>query len=134
MPIQRPRPGHRSLLPCREGILAVTGSMILLAGIAVPAHAFSFGLQPGAAPSWGWQPGYVRPAKPSRASTAPREKSGKEAAKEEERPESVAAKAKGVLSIFISLDRQRLVGNIPCPRSEMACTYVSVHLRANKRS
>jgi hypothetical protein len=105
MSILRPGPGHRPLLPYREGILGATGSMILLASLAAPAHAFSFGF-PGAGSSWGWQPGYTRPARPSHTTTAPRE--NKDAKKDEERPENLAAKAKGVLSIYISLDRQKL--------------------------
>ena len=109
MAIQRPRLGHRPLLPCRNGVLAATGSMILLAGLIAPAHGFSF--FQGGGPSWGggWQGGYARPAKPTRPVTAPREnRENKDAKKEEERPENVAAKAKGVLSIYISLDRQKL--------------------------
>ena len=108
MSISRPRSGLRSLFPYRPGVLAIAGSIVLLAGLGGPTHAFSsFGF-PGAGPSWGgWQGGYARPARPSRPATAPRE--NKDAAKkEEERPESIAAKAKGVLSIFISLDRQKL--------------------------
>jgi len=107
MSIPRPNLGHRSLFPYREALLGAAGSMILLAGLAAPAHAFSF--FQGGGPSWGggWQGGYARPARPARASTAPRE--NKDAAKkDEERPESIAAKAKGVLSIYISLDRQKL--------------------------
>jgi hypothetical protein len=83
--------------------------MILLAGLIAPAHGFSF--FQGGGPSWGggWQGGYARPAKPTRPATAPREnRENKDAKKEEERPENVAAKAKGVLSIYISLDRQKL--------------------------
>jgi hypothetical protein len=117
MPIQRPRSGHRSLLPCREGVLAAAGSMVLLAGLAAPAHAFSFfqggGGGWGGGPSWGggWQGGYARPAKPTRPSTAPaesRENKDTKKEKEEERPENLAMKAKGVLSIYISLDKQKL--------------------------
>jgi L,D-transpeptidase catalytic domain len=105
MPIQRPVSGHCSFLPYREGVLAAAGSIIMLAGLAAPAHGFSF--FQGGGPSWGgWQGGYARPAKPARSSPAPRD--NKDAKKEEERPENVAAKAKGVLSIFISLDRQKL--------------------------
>jgi lipoprotein-anchoring transpeptidase ErfK/SrfK len=101
--IERPRSGQRVLFRHRQAFLAITGGMILFAGLAVPAHAFSFGLQPAAAPPWAWQPGFARPAKP-RAVAPAREKS----TKDEERPEDLAAKAKGVLSVFISLDRQRL--------------------------
>ena len=55
MSIPRPNLGHRWLFPYREALLATAGSMILLVGLAAPAHAFSF--FQGGGPSWGagWQ-------------------------------------------------------------------------------
>jgi lipoprotein-anchoring transpeptidase ErfK/SrfK len=82
----------------------MTASCVALAGLATTAEAFFFN---NSAPQYQY-PYYYRPAppvqRPVRPSTDPgaREKSDKEAAEE------LAPKAKGILGVFISIDKQRL--------------------------
>jgi lipoprotein-anchoring transpeptidase ErfK/SrfK len=102
----------RALFKLREVLLTMSASLALLAGASSSASAFPFSnWQPSAAPQQQWaRPAVVpRAAKPPRrASTPSKQKSsardkGEEAAKAE-----VAAKAKGVLTVVISLNKQRL--------------------------
>jgi lipoprotein-anchoring transpeptidase ErfK/SrfK len=88
----------------------VTASVGLLAGLAAPAAALPFNLQPSVAP----QPAAVpppdvarpaqRPARPN-VTAASRDKS---AAKEKEGEQDLGSKAKGLLSVVISIDKQQL--------------------------
>jgi lipoprotein-anchoring transpeptidase ErfK/SrfK len=98
---QRPSAGRSAYFRNRESLLAMTASAALLAGLA-SANALPFNQQPGAAPQF--EAG--RPAaKPNRLVVASREKSpGKAKASADD----VAAKAKGLLSVIISIDKQRL--------------------------
>ena len=79
----------------RNHLLAMTASVALLAGLATPAQAFPFDFQPRPAA----QPMAKNVAKNMVA--AAREKP---AAKEEE----LSAKAKGLLTVIISIDKQQL--------------------------
>ena len=96
----------------------MTASAALLAGLATSlatsANALPFNLQPQAAPQPTAAPQpelarpaptAVRPVKPNGVTIAPRDKS---AAKEKEVAEDLAPKAKGLLSVIISIDKQQL--------------------------
>ena len=97
--IQWPASGKSTYLRNRQILLVMTASAALLAGIA-SAEALPFDQQ--------WptqQPQRLRPAaKPNGLVVASREKQ----AKAKPAAEDVAAKAKGVLSVIISIDRQQL--------------------------
>jgi lipoprotein-anchoring transpeptidase ErfK/SrfK len=108
---QRIHTGRYAGFNIREGVLTMTASIALLAGASSSAKAFPFNnWQPAAAPQQWSRPGVVpRAAKPprrgnatSRQKSTPKDK-GEEAAKAD-----VAAKAKGVLTVAISLNKQRL--------------------------
>ena len=87
----------------------MTASIGLLAGFAAPAAALPFNLQPSVAPppaAAAPQPDVTRPAqRPARpgVNTASR---GKSVAKEGE--QDLASRAKGLLTVVVSLDRQQL--------------------------
>jgi lipoprotein-anchoring transpeptidase ErfK/SrfK len=109
--IQRPGSGHSVFRRHRKGLLAVTASVGLLAGLAAPAEALPFNLQPNVTPQPVAAPqpdvgrqAPLRPARPN-VTTASRDKS---AAKEKEGEQDLAPKAKGLLSVVISLDKQQL--------------------------
>jgi lipoprotein-anchoring transpeptidase ErfK/SrfK len=118
--------GQCVLVRHKKALMAMTASLALLAGLASSAEAFPFDWQPN-----GWpQPNFgrngaptVRPAKPA-VTTAVREKSAandKSATKET--PADVAAKAKGVLTIVISLNKQQLTlysDGVPIARSHVS--------------
>jgi lipoprotein-anchoring transpeptidase ErfK/SrfK len=106
--------------------MAMTASLALLAGLAASAEAFPFDWQsnPWPQPNFGRHGApAVRPAKPA-ATAVLREKSAatdKSATKET--PADIAAKAKGVLTIAISLDRQQLTlysDGVPIARSHVS--------------
>ena len=87
----------------------MTAGLGLLAGLATPAAALPFNLQPSAPPppAAAAQPDVMRPSlqRPARpAATASRDKS----AKEQQGPQDLASKAKGLLSVVISIDKQQL--------------------------
>jgi lipoprotein-anchoring transpeptidase ErfK/SrfK len=94
---RRPKPGQSIYSRNREALLAMTASAALLAGIATSADALPFNVQPAA-------PDTARAAKPKSTVLAARDKA---AAKAKE-SEDVAAKARGVLSVVISIDKQHL--------------------------
>jgi lipoprotein-anchoring transpeptidase ErfK/SrfK len=88
--------------------MAMTASLALIAGLASSAHAFPYQYQRGVAPSpsFGEQGAAVHRAKPGQVMTALR---GKPAAKEaKEDPAALSKKVNGVLSIFVSIDKQQL--------------------------
>jgi lipoprotein-anchoring transpeptidase ErfK/SrfK len=89
----------------------MTAGVALLAGLATPAQAFQFDWQQRAAPQPMPQPEVVRPTvrptKPTSTTTASREKPAKEK-DGKDNPEDVAGKAKGQLSIIVSIDKQHL--------------------------
>jgi lipoprotein-anchoring transpeptidase ErfK/SrfK len=90
----------------RSALLAMTASVVLLAGLATSAEAFPFDFGQRAAP----QPD-VRPARPAKAIvTASRDKvaSREKSDKAKEGPAEISSKAKGLLSVIISLDKQHL--------------------------
>jgi lipoprotein-anchoring transpeptidase ErfK/SrfK len=105
---QQTHMGRCALVSLREVLLTMTGGVALLAGLSSPSGAFTFNnWQPAAAP----QTQVSRPAEvartfkpPRRAKSAPKPA----AADAKESNVDVAAKAKGVLTVVISLDKQRL--------------------------
>jgi lipoprotein-anchoring transpeptidase ErfK/SrfK len=98
--IQWPGSGKSTYFRNRQTLLVMTASAALLAGIA-SAEALPFDQQ--------WptqQPQRLRPAaKPNGLAVASRDK---QPAKAKPGAEDVAAKAKGVLSVIIAIDRQQL--------------------------
>jgi lipoprotein-anchoring transpeptidase ErfK/SrfK len=96
---QRPNAGRSAYFRNRESLLAMTASAALLAGLT-SASALPFNVQP--------QYEVGRPVvKANRQAVASREKSPAKA-KAKANPDDVAAKAKGLLSVIISIDKQRL--------------------------
>jgi lipoprotein-anchoring transpeptidase ErfK/SrfK len=94
---QRPNAGRSAYFRNRESLLAMTASAALLAGLT-SASALPLNMQP--------QYEIGRPVvKANRLAVASREKSP---AKAKANTDDVAAKAKGLLSVIISLDKQRL--------------------------
>jgi len=79
----------------------MTASAALLVAMTTPAGAFLFDVRPQAAPAP--EPTMTRPAKPAGTTTASRDRG-----KEKEAEEEFAARAKGLLSVIISIDRQQL--------------------------
>ena len=94
---QRPERAHSIYRRHREALLVMTASAALLAGLATSAEALPFNLQPQGATQ--------RQVTPRGAALAAREKAS---VKPKQNADDVAAKAKGVLSVVISLDKQRL--------------------------
>jgi lipoprotein-anchoring transpeptidase ErfK/SrfK len=79
-----------------------------LLAFATPAQAVPFNLQPAAAPlPYYVRPAMARPAKPSGITTASREKAAT-AARNKDGTDDLAAKARGILSVVISIDKQQL--------------------------
>jgi lipoprotein-anchoring transpeptidase ErfK/SrfK len=78
----------------------MTASAALLAGLAGPANAVPFNVQAGTAP----RPDAVRPARAKATVLASRDK----AATKPKESEDVAAKAKGVLTVVVSISKQQL--------------------------
>ena len=105
---QRAQMGHCARVSLREVLLTMTGGVALLAGLSSSADAFLFNnWQPAAAP----QPQFSRPAEVRRTFKPPRrgQAAPKPAAADaKEGNVEIAAKAKGVLTVVISLDKQRL--------------------------
>jgi lipoprotein-anchoring transpeptidase ErfK/SrfK len=97
---QRPNAGRSAYFRNRESLLAVTASAALLAGLT-SANALPLNVQPAAAQSEAGR----TVVKPNRLVVASREKSP---AKAKASTDDVAAKAKGLLSVVISIDKQRL--------------------------
>jgi lipoprotein-anchoring transpeptidase ErfK/SrfK len=94
---QRPNAGRSAYFRNRESLLAMTASAALLAGLT-SANALPLNVLPQ------YEAG--RPVvKPNRLVVASREKSP---AKAKASTDDVAAKAKGLLSVVISIDKQRL--------------------------
>ena len=94
---QRPNAGRSAYFRNRESLLAMTASAALLAGLT-SASALPLNVQPQ------YEAG--RPVvKANRLAVASREKSP---AKAKANTDDVAAKAKGLLSVIISIDKQRL--------------------------
>jgi len=97
---QRPGKGHSVYYRNREALLVMTASAALLAGLAGSANAVPLNVQPGAAP----QPDAVRPARAKATVLASRDK----AATKPKESEDVAARAKGVLTVVVSISKQQL--------------------------
>jgi lipoprotein-anchoring transpeptidase ErfK/SrfK len=93
---QWPNPGQSPYFRNRQSLLAMTASAALLAGLA-SAHALPLNQQGPQA--------FYPSAKPSGLVVASREKSP---AKAKAGTDDVAAKAKGLLSVIISIDKQQL--------------------------
>jgi len=96
---QRPNAGRSAYFRNRESLLAMMASAALLAGLS-SANALPFNLAPGAPQAQAGRP----VVKPNRLVVAAREKPAKAKANTDD----VAAKAKGLLSVIISLNKQRL--------------------------
>jgi lipoprotein-anchoring transpeptidase ErfK/SrfK len=102
--LERAREGHRALFHHRKGILLAAAGVLVC--MSAPVEALPFNMQP-----WARQPEVVRqpvsrpsvarPAKPS--AVAARQKT-----EQKERAEDVASKARGVLGVIISIDKQQL--------------------------
>jgi lipoprotein-anchoring transpeptidase ErfK/SrfK len=90
----RPGKGHSLYSRNREALLVVTAGAALLTGLATPAEALPFDQQPMA----------PRQAKAKATVLAARDKT---AAKPKE-SEDVAAKARGVLALVVSIDKQQV--------------------------
>jgi lipoprotein-anchoring transpeptidase ErfK/SrfK len=108
----RPDSGHRAFFHNRTGLLcaAMTASAALLTGLATPVQARPFDLQPAQQPMAAPPPDFARPAvartaKPSGITTASRDKV---AAKDKDSAQDLAPKARGLLSVIISIDKQQL--------------------------
>jgi len=84
----------------RTALLAMTASAALLTGLASSANAVPLIMQSGPAP----QPEVARSAKPKSAVLASRDK----AATKAKESEDVAARAKGVLTVVVSISKQQL--------------------------
>ena len=96
---QRPDMGH-FYSRNRTALLAMTASAALLTGLASAANAVPLIMQPGPAP----QPDAARSAKPKSTVLASRDR----AATKPKETEDVAAKAKGVLTVVVSISKQQL--------------------------
>ncbi len=101
---QRPAPGHAILSRHKATLMAMTASLALLAGLG-SAEAFPFDWPPGA------YPGFAnRDVTVVRRARAPQ--AGKTVQKEEksvkESAADLASKARGVLTIVVSTDKQQL--------------------------
>ena len=94
---QRPNAGRSAYFRNRESLLAMTASAALLAGLS-SADALPFNVAPAAPQAQAGRP----VVKTNRL--ASREKPAKAKANTDD----VAAKAKGLLSVIISIDKQRL--------------------------
>jgi lipoprotein-anchoring transpeptidase ErfK/SrfK len=86
-------------------------STALLVAFVTPAQALPFNQQPAAQPiaapsPYYGRPAVVRPAKPAAVTTASREKVA--TATKDKDAQDLAAKAKGILSVVISIDKQQL--------------------------
>ena len=97
---QRPNAGRSAYFRNRESLLAMTASAALLAGLG-SADALPFNVAPAAPQA---QAAGRPVVKPNRLVVAAREKPAKAKANTDD----VAAKAKGLLSVIISLNKQRL--------------------------
>ena len=96
---QRPDMGH-FYSRNRTALLAMTASAALLTGLASAANAVPLIMQPEAAP----RPETARSVKPKSTVLASRDK----AATKPKESEDVAAKAKGVLTVVVSISKQQL--------------------------
>ena len=96
---QRPSMGH-FYSRNRTALLAMTASAALLTGLASSANAVPLIMQPEPAP----RPEAARSAKPKSTVLASRDK----AATKPKESEDVAAKAKGVLTVVVSISKQQL--------------------------
>jgi len=97
---RRPNAGRSAYFRNRESLLAMTASAALLAGLS-SASALPLNVAPAAPQA---EAGRLV-VKPNRQLVASREKSP---AKAKANTDDVAAKAKGLLSVIISIDKQRL--------------------------
>jgi lipoprotein-anchoring transpeptidase ErfK/SrfK len=95
---QRPGKGHSSYSCSRKALLVVTASAVLLAGFANPAEALPLDQQTPAQPDGG------RPIKAKGTASSAHDK----APAKVNQSENLAAKANGVLSVVISIDKQQL--------------------------
>ena len=97
---QRPNRGHSVYSRNREALLAMTATAALLTGLATSANAVPLNMQPGSAPL----PDAARSAKPKATVLASRDK----ASTKPKESEDLAARAKGVLTVVVSISKQQL--------------------------
>ena len=95
---QRPNRGHSVYSRNREALLAMTATAALLTGLSTSANAVPLNMQPGPLPD------AARSAKPKATLLASRDK----ASTKPKESEDVAARAKGVLTVVVSISRQQL--------------------------
>ena len=115
--------GQSVLCQHKKLLMAMTASFALLAGLASSADAFPFEFRSrlGPAPNFSGQGATLQRTKPGQVMTALREKPAAKEAKEN--PGDVAKKANGVLTIFISIDKQQLTlysDGVPIVRSRVS--------------
>jgi lipoprotein-anchoring transpeptidase ErfK/SrfK len=104
--------GHRAFLHNRKALLCAMLARTALLAVATPSQAVPFNLQPASQPAAAPLPAYarpavVRPARPAGVVTASREKA-KAATKEKDASQELAARAKGILTVVIAIDKQQL--------------------------
>jgi lipoprotein-anchoring transpeptidase ErfK/SrfK len=104
--------GHRAFLHNRKALLCAMLASTALLAVATPSQAVPFNLQPASQPAAAPLPAYarpavVRPARPAGVVTASREKA-KAATKEKDASQELAARAKGILTVVIAIDKQQL--------------------------
>jgi lipoprotein-anchoring transpeptidase ErfK/SrfK len=116
--IQRPGTGQAVLSRHKATLMAMTASVALLAGLGGSAEAFPFDWRPSFYPAPDFaRPAAVRRARPPEvAATQDKEKTAKEHA-------DLASKARGVLTVVVSTDKQQLTlysDGVPIARSRVS--------------
>jgi lipoprotein-anchoring transpeptidase ErfK/SrfK len=105
----------------RNHLLAMTASVALLAGLATSAQAFPFDWPSRSEPRQIAVPPPLPEA--ARPAARPAKPSVSASRKDEDNPQDVAAKAKGLLSVIISIDKQQLTlysDGVPIARSRVS--------------
>src|SRR5262249_35067044 len=111
-PIQsRPAMGHHAFLHNRKALLCAMLASTALLAFVTEAQAVPFNLQPepAAALPYYSRPAAGRPAKPAGVTTALRSTASREkAATAKDGTQDLAAKATGILTVVVAIDKQRL--------------------------
>jgi lipoprotein-anchoring transpeptidase ErfK/SrfK len=109
----------------KKALMAMTASLALLAGLAASAEAFPFDWlsNPLPQPNFGRHGATAVRAKPAVTEALRENSAAKEKSATKETPADLAAKAKGVLTIAISLNKQQLTlysDGVPIARSHVS--------------
>jgi lipoprotein-anchoring transpeptidase ErfK/SrfK len=109
----------------KKALMAMTASLALLAGLAVSAEAFPFDWLSNPLPqrNFGRHGATAVRAKPAVTEALRENSAAKEKSATKETPADLAAKAKGVLTIAISLNKQQLTlysDGVPIARSHVS--------------